>query len=518
MKLLRCSLLLTVTVGACARHSVPAAPAPAPQASRAAPRDSSALGESSRDAAPLDASVVLDTATVSPDKVAELAVRVFGDSIAPGDTAIISDSATVTWDIDVRSFETHARVEHYVRLFGGDARGRMEQRLLRGMRYEPMIRAKLRAGRLPEDMYYLALIESGYDPHAYSSAAAVGMWQFMTSTAKGMGMRVDWWVDERRDPMRSTDGAIRFLGWLNEQFGSLYLAAAAYNGGPGRVSRGLTRFAEDLEGQSGDSRFFALAEKNYLPAQTKDYVPQLIAAALVAKEPTRYGLSLPPQPLYAYDSVRVGPSIPLAAVAKAAGATVGEINDLNPHVLRGVTPPRGSIFVRLPLGAAAGFDTSFHALPDEDRVAYKKVVSKRGETLAGIAARHGVTLKQLGWYNPKVRQAKKTRRLVVGQTILIPTRAVALAAFDVPDPAIERYSRSNRIHVVRRGEYLGAIAKRYGTSVGAIMRLNGMRKSTVFPGQALIVKGSPRRGNTSTGRRSRTGKAVVAPARKKSHG
>jgi peptidoglycan lytic transglycosylase D len=516
LKLLRCSLLLTLTVGACARHAPRVAPTPVGKSANAAARDSSTAAVTTP-AMPLDAELV-DTATVSSDEVAEQAARVFGDSIAPGDTALVSDSAIVTWDIDVRSFEAHARVEHYVRLFSGDARGRMEQRLLRGMRYEPMIRAKFRAAGLPEDMYYLALIESGFDPHAYSSAAAVGMWQFMTSTAKGIGMRVDWWVDERRDPMRSTDGAIRFLGWLNEQFGSLYLAAAAYNGGPGRVSRGLTRFAEDLEGQTGDSRFFALAEKNYLPAQTRDYVPQLIAAAIVAKEPSRYGLSLPPQPAYAYDSVRVGPSTPLAAVAKATRVTVAEINDLNPHILRGVTPPHGTLNVRVPLGTSAGFDSSFRALPEADRVAYRPLVSKKGQTLGGIAARNGLTVKQLGWYNRRVQQSRKTGRLTAGQTILVPSGAVALAAFDVPDPAIERYSSSAKIHIVRKGEYLGGIAKRYGTSVGAIMRLNGMRKSVIFPGQALVVKGSPRRGRAATGRRSRTGKAVVAPARKKSHG
>ena len=181
--------------------------------------------------------------------------------------------AAPTWDIDVHSYETHARVEHYVTAFTSPgARERMAQRLERGTRYDAMMRSKFRAAGLPEDMTYLALIESGYNPHAYSRAAAVGMWQFMASTARGAGLRVDWWVDERRDPVRSTDGAI--------------------NGGPGRVSRGLTRFADDLEGTTGDDMFFALAEKNYLPAETKNYVPQLIAAALVGKEPQKYGLTV----------------------------------------------------------------------------------------------------------------------------------------------------------------------------------------------------------------------------------
>src|SRR5438067_8930689 len=122
------------------------------------------------------------------------------------------------------------------------------------------------------------------------------MWQFMTSTARDMGMRVDWWVDERRDPVKSTTAAVRFIKGLQEQFGSLYLAAAAYNGGPGRISRGLTRYADDFEGTSGDDLFFALADKKYLKNETREYVPQLIAAALIAKEPSRYGMTIATQP------------------------------------------------------------------------------------------------------------------------------------------------------------------------------------------------------------------------------
>ena len=128
----------------------------------------------------------------------------------------------------------------------------------RGLRYEPMIRKTFRKAGIPEDMYYLGLVESGYDQHAYSRAAAVGMWQFMTATARGVGLRVDWWVDERRDPMRSTKAAARFLSSLRDQFGSMYLAAAAYNGGPARVSRGLTRYADNVGDSDGDDQFFAL--------------------------------------------------------------------------------------------------------------------------------------------------------------------------------------------------------------------------------------------------------------------
>jgi membrane-bound lytic murein transglycosylase D len=327
----------------------------------------------------------------------------------------------------------------------------------------------------------------------------------MTSTARGTGLRVDWWVDERRDPVRSTDGAIKFLGWLNEQFGSLYLAAAAYNGGPGRIARGLTRYADDLEGQTGDEAFFALAEKDYLRAETRDYVPRLIAAALIAKDPKRYGFDLRYDSAFVYDSVRVGPTTPLAAVARAVHTTLDSVVDLNPEILRGVTPPRDSFTVRVPVGDGSGFDSAFAALPRAIRTAYKHETSRKGDTMARIARRAGITVKQLGWYNPKTKP-NRHGRVAVGETMLIPTAAVVAAAHDVPDPSIERYGSSahNVTHVVKRGESLGLIAKRYHSSVTSIMRLNGLRKSMIFPGQVLLVKGSKSSSHRTTHVRTRT--------------
>ena len=240
-----------------------------------------------------------DTAT-KPEVVRE-AAKLFGDSGAVDSRAPAPEEPS--WDIDVHSYETRARVQYFIERLTGPVREEFLHWLARSGLYEPMIRAKLRAAGLPEDMTYLALIESGYDPHAYSRAAAVGMWQLMTSTARGTGLRVDWWVDERRDPVRSTDAAVKFLGWLNEQFGSLYLAAAAYNGGPGRIERGLERYADSMDGASGDEAFFVLAGKDYLRSETKDYVPKLIATALVAKDPARYGLAATYLPALDYDTV-----------------------------------------------------------------------------------------------------------------------------------------------------------------------------------------------------------------------
>jgi len=503
--------------------SAPASPVPAPvvspgpstaPATREAVLQGEPRGEARRRSTGREGGAV-DPAmgtTVSATEVSQRATDVFG---APGADADARDADAEgeegpTWDIAVAPYETHARVEHYVRHFSGPARQRVVDRLGRGTRYEPMIRQKLRAGGVPEDMYYLAFVESGFDTHAYSRAAAVGMWQFMASTARGMGLRVDPWVDERRDPVRATDAAVRFLRSLNDQFGSLYLAAAAYNGGPGRVARGLDRFADDLQGSEGEDRFFGLAEQDFLPKETKDYVPQIIAAALVGKDPARYGLSIATREPFAYDSVTVAPLTSLPVVARAAGVAMEAVRDLNPHFLRGVTPPDRASQVRLPAGSRARFDTAFATLGKAERSGVQRAEVAKAGTVEAVAERLGTTVRGLTLFNPELRRTKKGR-VVAGQTVLVPDADVVQATANVPDPSIERYGSASsktkekaapRFHVVKQGETLSHVSARYHTTVKTVMRLNRLRKPVIFPGQELVVasappaKGEARQGST----------------------
>jgi membrane-bound lytic murein transglycosylase D len=452
------------------------------------------------------------------DEVVRTAVAVFGDSAA----VAVADSpnAAPVWDIDVRSYETHDRVAHYVDLFSTRARERFVSRLSRGTRYEPMIRAKLRASGMPEDLTYLALIESGYDPHAYSRAAAVGIWQFMSSTARAVGLRVDWWMDERRDPARATDGAIRFLDVLQKQFGSFYLAAAAYNGGPGRVSRGLTRFADELEGAEGEDRFFALAEQDYLRAETKNYVPQLIAAALVAKRPETYGLAIDTLPLYVYDSVKVAPGTSLAAVAQAGDLVSAALRDLNPALLRGIAPPDAAIFIRVPVGAGERIRIVLDSLGAERTRGYRIASVAESVTPTAFAKAQGVSLKQLRWFNPAWKTTRKGR-LVAGQALRVPADLALAYARDIPDPSLEKYGgrggtttlTARGVHVVKRGETLGAIARRYGLSETRLKSMNGLRGSRILAGQALQVRGAAApAGMPSKAARSKSGSTRAAPS------
>jgi membrane-bound lytic murein transglycosylase D len=371
----------------------------------------------------------------------------FSAAAAQADTAVIAqalitppDSVPIgpVWDINVHSYETHERVQHFVGLFSGKVRDEFAKSLQRQTRYGDLIRQKLRDGGLPEDMTYLALIESWYDPNAFSKAAAVGIWQFMAGTARGVGLRVDWWMDERRDPVRSTEGAVRLLSGLRTQFGSLYLAAAAYDGGDGRVSRGLLRYAGKLDGVEGEDRFFSLADTKYLRPETRDYVPKIIAAALVGKEPSRYGVLVDSLPPLAFDTVRVAGATSLAGIANATGATAQLVHELNNQLLRGMTPPGDSAWVRVPVGSALGFDERFSALEPAERNAVLHLTTKKNESMASIAKVHGLSAKQLGWYNPKATRLKNGN-LAPGQTILVPTRQTVSVAADVPNPSLERY-------------------------------------------------------------------------------
>ncbi|MEX2180789.1 MAG: transglycosylase SLT domain-containing protein [Gemmatimonadaceae bacterium] len=392
------------------------------------------------------------------------------------------------WDIDVGPYETHARVEYFIERFRGPIKATFELALERQSRYAPMIHERLRAGGLPDDMIFLPLIESWYDPHAYSVAAAVGMWQFMTATAKGVGLRVDWWIDERRDPVRSTDGAVRYLNELRGSFGSTYLAAAAYNGGPGRIARGLLAHSATLEGSVGDDLFFALSDNTgALRAETRDYVPKLIAAALVGKDPGRHGVEARTVLPFTWDSVSVPPATPLAAVAKAAGVPLDTVLDYNPQVLRGMTPPSGApVWLRLPVGSTDGFAAALAALPEAERTAFRRVVTKEADFITRIARANGLTAQQLNWYNPQAtRQANGN--LHAGQRILVPRADVVRAARDVPNPAIERYGASN-FYVVKRGEHLSLIARKHGTTVARLKQLNRLQSDVIRIGQRLRVR------------------------------
>jgi membrane-bound lytic murein transglycosylase D len=407
------------------------------------------------------------------------------DLAAAGGPKSVSNAAT--WDIDVSTFNSHNRVQYYLNFFQTKGRERMGVWLTRMPRYEPMIRERLQREGLPGDLVYLALIESGFSNSATSRSRAVGMWQFMKGTAKLYGLRVDSWVDERRDPYRATDAAVRHLKMLNDRFGSLYLAAAAYNAGAGKVSRGLVRLPDDeADTVNTDATFFRLYDTRLLRRETKDYVPKLIAAALIAKVPARYGFEVTKVDPPAYDSIIVPTMTGLDVIARLADTTVAAIRELNPQYLRLATPPGVPSIVRVPSGRGASTETGYAALPASRRVTFVEHVVARGETLGGIARRYRVSGRLLADANPKL----KARRLRPGQIVVVPTGGAisSSVARRISDQAAPPDASPSGFHRVRYGETLSSIAKDFGVSQRDLKRWNELRpEGRIAAGQRLRV-------------------------------
>ena len=405
-------------------------------------------------------------------------------SIAGDDGEKLAEA--VTWDIDVETYNSHHRVQWYLSFFQGKGRERMGIWLNRMQRYEPMIRERLTREGLPGDLVYLALIESGFSNTATSRAKAVGMWQFMKGTAKFYHLRVDSWVDERRDPFKATDAAARHLNDLNERFGSLYLAAAAYNAGGGRVSRGLRKLRPDPEETNADAAFFRLYDTRLLRRETKDYVPKLIAAALIAKEPARHGFTVTPAEPLVYDSIVVPTMTGLDVIARLADTTVAAIRELNPQFLRLATPPATASVVRLPTGRGPMTVAAYAELPPDKRVTFVEHYVRQGETMGHIARKYRVSARLLQEANPRVNP----RRLRVGQRLVVPTGGAISSSMarHMSDPKPAAGTNTSGYHRVRWGETLSEIADEYGVSQRDLKAWNKLdAKGSIRAGQRLRV-------------------------------
>lgn len=373
-------------------------------------------------------------------------------------------------------------VIRWMRYFTGSGRKYYTKWLGRSTKYRPMMYEKLDAAGLPRDLVYLSMIESGYATHAYSRAAAVGLWQFITPTAREWGMRVDWWVDERRDPEMATDAAVKFLGYLNKKFGHWYLAWAAYNGGPARVSRAIKKH--------GTKDFYELVEKNAFPSETDNYVPKLVAAAIIGKHPERYGFTgIEFQDRLVYDTVQVGPNIGIDVLARCASMSQEEFQALNPHLRRWALPPDGKDYtLRVPKGEGRAFLTALDKVPPAERLTYRRYKVAKGDTLGKIAARHGVSVQDITRFN-RIRNAN---RIYVGMELVIPAPGgappPAALASTAPGPAAKKPSTRKVSHTVRRGEALSVIAAKYGVKQSDVMRWNKISNANkVYAGQTLVI-------------------------------
>jgi membrane-bound lytic murein transglycosylase D len=302
------------------------------------------------------------------------------------------------------------KVEEFIHYFQTTRRDRFVTWLARSGRYIPIMKKLLKEHGLPEDLVYMAFIESGFDPYAYSRSKAVGPWQFIYLTGKRYGLRVNWWVDERRDPEKSTIAAAKYLKDLYETFACWYLAAAGYNAGEYKIVKAMKRYrTED---------FWKLTKVRYLKRETKNYVPLMIAAALVAKDPEKYGFAdVEYQEPLRYEKVKVPELTSLSLVAKACGTSLEEIKDLNPELRRGVTPPNETDYeIKIPSSMKGLFLVTFEILQPFEKFEFKTHLVKKGETLRGIAKRYRVDLDPL----LEINHLTKSSVILKGTTLSIP--------------------------------------------------------------------------------------------------
>jgi membrane-bound lytic murein transglycosylase D len=353
----------------------------------------------------------------------------------------------------------NAPVEALIGQFAARDRDRFGLWIARSGRYLPMIRRVFRERGLPEELAYTAMIESGFSPRAVSRVGAKGMWQFMEATGRRYGLVVNRWVDERLDPVKSTIAAAQYLADLYGMFGHWFLAQAGYNAGEARVARAIQR--------AGTSDFWALTQTRHLPDETKLFVPQILAAAVITREPTRYGFEVALESPLDFDEVPLKRALDLDTIARLAEVSVEAIRDLNPALLARITPPFGTYTLRLPAGVGARFEAALSAAAPASLPSWTVHRIGRNQSLVDIARQYRVTPQRLAELN-----YLPGGRLRGVHDLLVPVverpSPPALAA-----PAARPPGGTREI-VVRKGDTLWALAARHQVKPQTLARLNGI--------------------------------------------
>jgi membrane-bound lytic murein transglycosylase D len=412
--------------------------------------------------------------------------------------AVKDDLATTDHDIPI---PFNSRVLNYIELFQGRLRSHIADGLTRGAPYLPMIQSVFRAEGLPLDLAYVPLIESAFKTNALSRAKAKGVWQFMLGTARENGLRHDWYVDERSDPEKATQAAAKYLKTLHSMFdGDWYLALASYNGGPGRVQRAMKR--------SGHRDFWALTRSSqHLPRETREYVPMILAAIVIARNPAQYGFEMPAASPLTADSVTLPRAVDLRRVAEWTGVSIDQIQALNPELRRWTTPVRASGYeLRVPAGTASVLNARLEESAPESLATLNWYTVRSGETLATVARKLRVKRADLAEANYLTLRS----RLRVGQQLVIPRAPAALMASQVNRPApptearavpavaeyvgsaptAEASDRVRLVYRVKRGDTLSSIARVFRTTVQALRNWNSLTSSRIHPGDRLTIYAS----------------------------
>ena len=431
---------------------------------------------------------------ISDREVAEIEIPETQEEVAPppsSSTEVVTlEESPADWEVRGNPIVPvrNDMVDKWVNYFLGDGRRVYQTWLNRRTRYQAIYDEAFRRYQLPQELTYHSMIESGFSHRAYSWAHAVGLWQFIKSTGRLYGLRTDWWVDERRDPVKATDAAAQYLRALYDEFGSWELALAAYNVGEGSVRRQISR--------QGTRNFWNLR----LPRETRNHVPKFYAAMLIAQNPEKYGFTVTPELPYATEIVEVDFSVDFETLGKCCGVSEEALAELNPSLLRRCTPPNEKGFpVYIPAGAKERTLAALAAIPEDQRnVPRAEFVQhrvRRGETLSKIAQKYGTSVSAIAEAN----KLGSKNRVSAGRYLMIPgtsrsDREIEVASSSSPRKSSSRSKApagSQKItYVVKSGDTLSRIAGRHGVSTTALRRWNQIGRH-IQPGDrlAIYVKG-----------------------------
>jgi peptidoglycan lytic transglycosylase D len=362
-------------------------------------------------------------------------------------------------------------VAGYINYFNTRGRGTLEQALTRAGRYREMIQTTFREEGVPQDLMYLAQAESGFQPLALNPSGARGMWQFMASRAAGYGLQRSWWIDERQDPVKSTRAAARHLKDLYNQFGDWYLAMAAYDSGPGNVQQAVRR--------TGYADFWELYKRNVLPKETKNYVPIILAYAIMSKNAAQYGLDkLQPASPTPTEAVRVNYPVDLRLVAECVDAPVEKLIELNPSLLRLTTPKDSSFDLRLPGGSREKYLSAIAAIPADKRVFWRYHTVDTGESLSAIAHKYRTSTQAIAEVNNLQHQDLKAESKLIIPVAPTNSRAASGKV---------SYSRAPTRYRVRKGDTVLSIADDFGVPPEKLRGWNRLKGNEVHSGKLLVI-------------------------------
>ncbi|KAA0892165.1 LysM peptidoglycan-binding domain-containing protein [Oryzomonas rubra] len=400
-----------------------------------------------------------------------------------------SDAAELTLpDVDLPQADIplalNSKVEYFLTYFQTRGKQSFSRWLSRSSRYIPMMKEILKREGMPEDLVYVAMIESGFHLQARSVANAVGPWQFISGTGRRYSLRIDQWIDERKDPLKATVAAALYLKELYGMFnGDWYLAAAGYNAGENKILRAISMY--------NTSDFWELSRGSYLKRETKEYVPKLLAAAIIAKDPARYGFSdvayLSP---IEFDIVKIPSRTDLELVAKLTGTTYETIKELNPDLRHWSTPPNYPDYeLKVPKGTKLQFDAAYGKVPEDQRytekVLYTHYHARKKDSLKVIARRYSTTPDALAELNGL---SKKSR--IAGKTLVVPARQTVDFSHEGRSAATAGTAKGGyaKYYTVKKGDTLTSLAKRFNVSSKLLSVWNNLKvRVALKPGRRIII-------------------------------